>query len=104
MKGLRPGALRDRLATRSASFAWMNMVAGRESVYLLLSIRPSSSLCALLPGNPECFLCRGQALPALMSVVYFTLMCAVLFGLSGIQLFGGSLQRQCILPTGMWFP
>ena len=41
-----------------------------------------------------------RALPAMRNVIGFTAMCALLFGLSGVYFFSGSLRRYCVLPTG----
>ena len=44
--------------------------------------------------------CTVRALPAMRHVIGFTGMCALLFGLSGIYFFSGSLRRYCVLPIG----
>ena len=44
--------------------------------------------------------CTIRALPAMRDVLGFTAMCGLLFGLSGIYFFSGSLRRYCVLPTG----
>ena len=44
--------------------------------------------------------CTIRALPAMRNIISFTAMCALLFGLSGIYFFSGSLRRYCVLPTG----
>ena len=44
--------------------------------------------------------CTIRALPAMRNIIGFTAMCALLFGLSGLYFFSGSLRRYCVLPTG----
>lgn len=50
--------------------------------------------------------CLQSAGPALVDIVSFAALCALLFGLSGIMFFSGSLRRHCVLPTGVaaWAP
>ena len=43
------------------------------------------------------------ALKQMINVIYFTAMCAFVFGLVGTAEFGGSLRRQCVLPIGKSF-
>ncbi len=40
------------------------------------------------------------ALGQMVNVVYFTAMCAFVFGLIATAEFGGSYQRQCVMPVG----
>ena len=53
----------------------------------------------IMPTLP--FVTHDQvALGQMVNVVYFTAMCAFIFGLIGTAEFGGSYRRQCVLPVG----
>lgn len=61
--------------------------------------------CLLLPWEMPAWLRTHKvlaqvALGQMVNVVYFTAMCAFVFGLIGTAEFGGSYQRQCVLPIG----
>lgn len=72
-------------------------------LFRALSVLRTTRLLAITSGTTTIMLSLKRAAPQLVNVAMFVLFAVVLFSIVGVQSFGGSFRRNCVLGT-CWIP